>query len=160
MGGWCGLASHLRSLGRLTPALVTASLLLAPGASASVTFTTGGPYTSAGNARAVTTADLNRDGLPDMVVTTSADKISVFLGTGAGAFGTKTDFATAASSVPVDAVTGDFNRDGKLDVVSANTTGLAVLLGNGDGSLQTHVDYVDGDIPQQLVTADFNRDGK
>jgi hypothetical protein len=65
-------------------------------------------------------------------------------------------------------VTGDFNGDGKLDVaVIAGVHGgaLEVLLGNGDGTLQSP--SIAGSIisglttsAQDIVTGDFNRDGK
>ena len=60
--------------------------------------------------------------------------------------------------------TGDFNRDGKLDLaVSAGASGLgtaSVLLGNGDGTFQSHVDYEVGPNPTFIEVADFNGDGK
>jgi len=56
---------------------------------------------------------------------------------------------------------GDFNRDGKVDVVILSY-GLYLSLGNGDGSFQNPVQisnapYVNG---QGLLVADFNHDGK
>ena len=38
---------------------------------------------------------------------------------------------------------GDFNGDGKPDLVMANSevNSVSLLLGNGDGSFQMHVDY-------------------
>ncbi|MFZ3339615.1 MAG: FG-GAP-like repeat-containing protein [Terriglobales bacterium] len=55
----------------------------------------------------------------------------------------------------------DLNHDGKLDVVQANLDGLAVLLGNGDGSFQPPVTYNSGGIfVRSAQIADVNRDGK
>src|ERR1700693_1061030 len=57
---------------------------------------------------------------------------------------------------------GDLNGDGRLDVVVANADvsgTVAVLLGNGDGTLQTAVTYPAGAYPEFVVLADFNRDG-
>jgi hypothetical protein len=52
-------------------------------------------------------------------------------------------------------VVGDFNRDGKLDVVVAGDE-LQVLLGNGDGTFQKPISYqVLGD---HVAVADFNQD--
>jgi hypothetical protein len=57
---------------------------------------------------------------------------------------------------------GDFNRDGMLDVVTGNIVAntFSILLGNGDGTFQNHVDYSTIRNPQSVVTADFNGDGK
>ena len=72
-------------------------------------------------------------------------------------------------------MTGDFNRDGKQDVIavcasSATQPGtLAVMLGKGDGAFQTSYVALPGPlIPQgigsgitaALAAADFNGDGK
>jgi hypothetical protein len=60
-------------------------------------------------------------------------------------------------------VTGDFNHDGKLDVaaLSGGADAVTVLLGNGNGTFQTPVDYplntgFDG---SGIVVGDFNNDG-
>ena len=56
---------------------------------------------------------------------------------------------------------GDLNGDGKLDVVVANTDqagSVAVLMGNGDGTLRSAVTYPAGTYPEFVVLADFNHD--
>lgn len=54
--------------------------------------------------------------------------------------------------------TGDFNHDGKLDVVMMVNNGFAVALGNGDGTFQTPVFY-STQLSYSLAVADFNNDG-
>ncbi len=56
---------------------------------------------------------------------------------------------------------GDFNGDGKLDLAVANfaTNDVSVLLGNGDGTFQTAMNFGAGTQPESLVTGDFNGDG-
>jgi len=63
---------------------------------------------------------------------------------------------------PLGIASGDLNGDGKLDVVVATTTGsnIHVLLGNGDGTLQTQVPYTSNSNPADVVIADFDGDGK
>ena len=63
---------------------------------------------------------------------------------------------------PRGIATGDLNGDGKLDVAVATATGsnIHVLLGNGDGTLQTQVEYLADSNPQDVVLADFDGDGK
>src|SRR5262249_28965896 len=59
-------------------------------------------------------------------------------------------------------VVGDFNGDGKLDlaVANPNSANVSVLLGNGDGTFQSAVNYVIGAKPESIAVSDFNRDGK
>jgi len=63
---------------------------------------------------------------------------------------------------PLGIASGDLNGDGKLDVAVATTTGsnIHVLLGNGDGTLQTQVAYAADSNPADVVIADFDGDGK
>ena len=57
---------------------------------------------------------------------------------------------------------GDFNSDGKLDLVVSNAQGntISVLLGKGDGTFQAPVDYTTAPTPFEIAVGDFNRDGK
>ena len=67
----------------------------------------------------------------------------------------------AGNSIAV--VSGDFNHDGNPDLVSANWVGgtLSVLLGHGDGTFATHVDYEDGGLqPYSVATGDLDGDGE
>jgi phospholipase C len=69
---------------------------------------------------------------------------------------------TGASN-PQGVTTGDFNRDGKLDVVVVNqsSNNLMVLLGNGDGTFTaTSSSPATGNGPSAVAVGDFNGDGK
>ncbi len=55
---------------------------------------------------------------------------------------------------------GDFDRNGALDLVTANSQGtLSLLLGNGDGSFRPRVDLTVGAVPRAVAVGDFNGDG-
>lgn len=66
---------------------------------------------------------------------------------------------------PQSIVTGDFNKDGKLDFAQVNYSNgsagsVGVWLGNGDGTFQTPVTYAVGAGPDALAVGDVNGDGK
>jgi hypothetical protein len=60
---------------------------------------------------------------------------------------------------------GDFNKDGKLDLVTTNDSnvwGIGLVLGNGDGTFQSPVEIVGYDTYGKfggIVAGDFNKDG-
>lgn len=136
-------------------------------------------YASGGyDADSVAVGDLNRDGKPDLVVANlcqasncsraNSGYVSVLLGNGDGTFHPAQEYATGgfgSSSVAI----ADLNGDGNADVVVANQcstsdckTGgsVSVLLGNGNGTLQTAQTYASGGYTAlSIAIADFNKDG-
>ncbi len=119
---------------------------------------------AAGNApSSLAAADFNGDGRLDLAVANGySNTISVLLGHGDGSF-----YGQAADQIPVGAapnvsVTGDFNGDGRLDLVTADglSNEVSVLLGNGDGTFQEEGEFAVGDDPSALVAGDFNGDGR
>jgi FG-GAP-like repeat/Domain of unknown function (DUF4214) len=69
---------------------------------------------------------------------------------------------TYPAGAPYVITSGDFNNDGKVDLVAGdvNHNDLVMLLGNGDGSLKPPVTYHMAAAPYYLTANDFNRDGK
>ena len=63
-------------------------------------------------------------------------------------------------------VTGDFNQDGKADVITSSYNMISgageimVLLGKGDGTFQPAQFYPTGTFSLSIVSGDFNGDGK
>ena len=57
---------------------------------------------------------------------------------------------------------GDFNGDGKSDLVTADYDGntASVLLGNGNGTFQAKQSFGTGSWPFSVAVGDFNGDGK
>ena len=68
----------------------------------------------------------------------------------------------AAGTNPAFVTSGDFNADGKPDLAEANygASTVGILLGNGNGTFQTRVDYSTGSGPRSVATGDFNGDGR
>jgi hypothetical protein len=119
------------------------------------------PVSYPGGGGDMAVADFNNDRIPDLVVLNpTANTISVRLGNGDGTFGAAK--TAAAGTGPVHLVTGDFNGDGKLDVVLTNHNGLTTLLGNGDGTFRPPLNQAgpQSQVLDHLAAGDFNGDGK
>ena len=72
----------------------------------------------------------------------------------------RSDYATGSG--PYMVVTADFNVDGKLDLAITNEVSqtVSILLGNGDGTFQPHVDFPTSHLAAMMIGGDFNGDGK
>ena len=108
----------------------------------------------------LTTADLNGDGIADLISGDRQGTVSVLLGKGRGTFQSPVDYRLPQGTDADGVVAADFNGDGIIDVAASEVNdAVAVLLGNGDGSLRNAAEYPAGP-PNvfQLASADFNHD--
>jgi hypothetical protein len=134
-------------------------------------FTTS-PYIFTGtNPQAVKTADVNKDGLTDIVmVNRISELVSVYLNT--TTLGSSTPSFTAATNIltgvsPVDLELDDFNNDGKPDIAITNSgnNNISVFInltspGASSAVFSEWLNYSTGTTPLYLMTADLNRDGR
>lgn len=116
-------------------------------------------------------ADVNKDTFLDIITANSGtNNVSVFLGKGDGTFYLgkgdgilKMPGAYTTNLAPSSIVISDISHDGNLDVATATrrSNEVSILLGNGDGTFQTNLNYTRDNIsdPVSLVTGDFNNDG-
>lgn len=112
----------------------------------------------------VAVGDFDGDGVPDLAtvdsgVATVGNTVSILIGDGKGGFSAATPYIVGMS--PRGIVAGDFNKDGVLDLATANwgTNNVSVLIGKGDGSFMPAVDYPVGANPRAIAIGDLNGDG-
>jgi hypothetical protein len=141
------------------------------------------PITAAsfiGGITAVAIADFNGDAKPDLAVAAwggsgetggNLNTVAILLGNGDGTFQAPTHFVSLNN--PYAIAVGDFNNDGKIDIVLMNPEGLYLSRGNGDGtflpasiileepstliSVNPPGPILNG--PVSFLVADFNDDG-
>ena len=108
--------------------------------------------------------DVNGDGKPDFALGnagTSGVGVTVFLANPDGTLQTGVNYGTSGGLDYV--ATGDFDGDGKLDMVASDASSGSVSLfsGNGDGTFNAAQTFsaISG-AAGRMVVGDFNQDGK
>jgi hypothetical protein len=118
---------------------------------------------------AIVAADLNGDGILDLVVANStSNTLSVFMGNGDGTF-TPATASPATGNGPMALAIGDFNNDGFLDIAVANSNdnSVSILLSQNCPSVvpaactfaAAPVSPQAGGGPLAIATGDLNADG-
>lgn len=134
-------------------------------------FSSRADFFSCSNPTGITIGDFNDNGIIDLALSNSyngggPDSVWVFLGDGAGSFGTTVKYL--AGSGPNSVCSADFNSDGFDDIAVANNNSndVSVLISKGSsGTFFDAISYIAGTIPgasspNSVISADFNLDGK
>lgn len=153
--------------------ILAAALLLSASASlsaqSSVSFELFTDTNQVVNPNAVAAGDFNNDGKPDFIQCCNSTGLIYRQGNGDGTF----DGPDTAASAPKGAaalVAADVNGDGNLDLVglpafglypaAPNGTGLAIWLGNGNGTFQNPVVYPTTYGNMDVAVGNFFGDGR
>jgi hypothetical protein len=129
------------------------------------TFRNGPVLTLPRPAGSVVVGDFNGDGELDIACTSTNSSgggiVEVFPGHNNGTFASA--LTSTADNLNGNLAVGDFNGDGRLDLVATSSTGdllISVMLGNGNGTFAAPLDTTDSAGPNSVAVADFNGDGK
>ncbi|HXJ70548.1 MAG TPA: VCBS repeat-containing protein, partial [Verrucomicrobiae bacterium] len=119
------------------------------------------PVPTAQGPNEVVAADVNGDGVLDLVLTNvDGNTVSILPGIAPGAtFGPRIDLTVASTpnSVQVADLDGDGNPD--LIVGDLGALGIQVLRGLGGGSFGAPTTFSTGTMPYEIALGDFNHDG-
>jgi hypothetical protein len=122
-----------------------------------------GDYTLTGTVTGKSSTVLAPTGSVSFVDTTNGNYVlgSATLGTATkvDALATQATYSTGLN--PQAVAVGDFDNDGKLDLVVADygSNKVSWMKGNGDGTFQPKVDYATGNNPISITVGDFDGDG-
>jgi hypothetical protein len=110
---------------------------------------------------AISIADLNDDGNPDLIIGNPFDNtLTLFFGASDGTFGSPVALPV---NRPLNAIAADdFNHDGKVDLVAAFgvTPGtFEFMAGKGDGTFRKALLFSVGARPVSIAVGDFDQDG-
>jgi hypothetical protein len=157
------LTSRHRSTA-IIPAWALALASLAPLHAASPAFYHAPPrdFPAGSNTVSVAVGHFNADAALDAATANRGDNtVSVLLGTGDGRFHPPVNYS--AGVTPKVVVAFDFDKDGKLDLLTAGTAAssnfVAFLKGNGDGTFRSPLLSPAGDGLGAIAVGDFNGDG-
>lgn len=126
----------------------------------------GGALTVTPPASGLVAGDFNEDGRQDLVIAShDSDAVEVLAGRGDGTFepARSVKFVERTQGTPHvhNLDSGDFNADGHLDIVIAQSedNAIVVALGDGKGSFAAGPPMTAGDHPYRVTAADYNGDG-
>ena len=109
---------------------------------------------------AVAAADVDDDGLPDLIVASDSRRILMIFPGGANGFGTPHSIDIGGRALAV--VATDLNGDSRPDLaaVDNDNSRVAVLLATGPGTFAPAVTFATSPGPAAITSGDFNDDGR
>ena len=127
-------------------------------------------FSSGGNGNnpfTVAVADFNGDGKPDIATEGYFNnELRILLNNsipGENSIAFQSSFSAGSTGIhPLSLVAGDLNRDGIVDIATANAgaNNVSVFFGNGNGTFKTPTTFATGLYPRDIAFADINGDGK
>ena len=177
---WLQVKASSAAAAGMTTGSYTLSTTFTPASSPFAPQPTGPDDSSGLYPYSIASADLNGDGIPDLVTADyGSNQVSVLLGVKLPGTGTprgdfsyspailttvgNTPVAVIASEVTLNNATAklDFNGDGFADVAVVNSADntVEILLGDGQGNFTPGETINVGNSPSALVAGDFNGDG-
>lgn len=120
----------------------------------------------------ITSGDFNQDGKQDIAVSASHfetnpttgqrseyHSVRILSNDGAGTFESSNQYSVGEK--PMSLLSQDFNRDGRIDLASANNDGgtVSILLANSSSGMTSAPYYMVGTRPEGIAAGDFNNDG-
>lgn len=147
----------------LTSALLLAAAVHAPAyGQCNATFAPVAAYATTAPPFSVAIADVNNDGLKDVIVgyLASANYVSVYRNLGAGVLGARTDFAIGTTVSAYSIKAADLNGDGYPELlVGTNGVGLRVLNNDQSGAFPTFTAYAGSSACRQVAFGDIDGNG-
>jgi hypothetical protein len=148
------------------PDVLTADYRIAGGTTVSIyagvgdgTLRTRRPFRAGFGPLAAAAADFNQDGLADIVTADFRDGFSILLAT---ADGFSPPRSSKLQSAPGFVATGDFDRDGHIDllIVAEHSNDAHLYFGNGRGDFPTSQTFGTAAYPDSIAVADLDHDGR
>ena len=105
-------------------------------------------------------ADMNRDSRPDLIVSIAMTDVTVLTQDPGGTSFTPAGGGGPTSGTVQSLCTGDWSRDGNLDVAVATASGINVFLGSATGAIgSTPLVLMAGRSYRDVCSGDFDRNG-
>jgi hypothetical protein len=149
---------RVRALALFAAALAGGLGVRSAGAGNPIAFGAPAKTTLSGYPHNLTAADLDSDGVVDLVVTHTGD-LALLFGRGDGTFELGLDRNLGGQSEMGQVLAADLNGDALSDLVVCQSSSVSVLLNTGGRTFAPQAGYVTGATPIGVAASDFDGDG-